>query len=135
MSEDLIVQTEGLTRVYGDGTPVRALDGVDLAVRHGELLAITGPSGSGKSTLLNLIGTLDAPTSGRVIVDGVDTSTLHGDRLADFRRERIGFVFQLFNLIPVLTALENVMLPLVPYQRGLGFKLQERAQELLAAVG
>jgi len=135
MADGLIVQAEAVSKVYGDGATVRALDGVDLQVRIGEFLAITGPSGSGKSTLLNLIGTLDTPTSGRIMVDGVDTRALRGDRLADFRRERIGFVFQVFNLIPVLTALENVMLPLIPYQRGLGFNLREKAQALLGMVG
>ena len=132
---DFIVQTEGLSKVYADGAEVQALDGVNLTVRRGEFLAVTGPSGSGKSTLLNLIGTLDTPTAGRVVVDGVEVSALRGNQLADFRRERIGFVFQLFNLIPVLTALENVMLPLIPYQRGLKFNLKERAQELLKTVG
>jgi len=135
MTDGLIVQAEAVSKVYGDGAAVRALDGVDLQVRIGEFLAITGPSGSGKSTLLNLMGTLDVPTSGRMIVAGVDVRTLRGDRLADFRRERIGFVFQVFNLIPVLTALENVMLPLIPYQRGLGFSLREKAQALLGMVG
>ncbi|HOG45953.1 MAG TPA: ABC transporter ATP-binding protein [Anaerolineae bacterium] len=130
-----IIQIENLTRVYGNGAAVRALDGVSLTIGRGEFVAITGPSGSGKSTLLNLIGTLDTPTNGRITVDSVDTRTLCGDRLADFRRQRIGFVFQLFNLIPVLTALENVMLPLIPYQRGLGFKLQEKAEALLETVG
>ncbi|MDW7992568.1 MAG: ATP-binding cassette domain-containing protein, partial [Anaerolineae bacterium] len=114
---------------------VRALDGVTLEIAAGEFVAITGPSGSGKSTLLNLIGTLDRPTSGRVVVDGVDVGTLRGNALADFRRERIGFVFQMFHLVPTLTALENVMLPLVPYRRGLKFRLEERARELLEAVG
>ena len=133
--EDLIVTTENLTKVYGDGAEARALDGVSLEVGDGEFLAITGPSGSGKTTLLNLIGTLDHPTSGRVVVDGVDINTLRGNALADFRRQKIGFIFQLFNLVPMLTALENVMLPLLPYRRGLSFNLKERAQELLEMVG
>jgi ABC-type lipoprotein export system ATPase subunit len=133
--EDLIVTTENLTKVYGDGAEARALDGVSLKVGDGEFLAITGPSGSGKTTLLNLIGTLDRPTSGRVVVDGADVNTLRGDALADFRRQKIGFIFQLFNLVPMLTALENVMLPLLPYRRGLSFNLKERAQELLEVVG
>ncbi|MCL7455445.1 MAG: ABC transporter ATP-binding protein, partial [Anaerolineae bacterium] len=124
-----------LTKVYGDGAEARALDGVSLEVGDGEFLAITGPSGSGKTTLLNLIGTLDHPTSGRVVVDGADVNTLRGDALADFRRQKIGFIFQLFNLVPMLTALENVMLPLLPYRRGLSFNLKERAQELLEVVG
>ncbi len=133
--QDLIVTTENLTKVYGDGAEARALDGVSLEVGDGEFLAIIGPSGSGKTTLLNLIGTLDHPTSGRVVVDGVDINTLRGNALADFRRQKIGFIFQLFNLVPMLTALENVMLPLLPYRRGLSFNLKERAQELLGVVG
>jgi len=130
-----MIVTENLTKIYTDGAPVRALDEVTLEIGAGEFVAITGPSGSGKSTLLNLIGTLDRPTSGRVVVDGVDVGTLRGNALADFRREHIGFVFQMFHLVPTLTALENVMLPLIPYRRGLKFRLEERAQELLEAVG
>lgn len=130
-----MIATENLTKIYTDGAPVQALDNVTLEIAAGEFVAITGPSGSGKSTLLNLIGTLDRPTSGRVVVDGVDVSTLRGNALADFRRERIGFVFQMFHLVPTLTALENVMLPLIPYRRGLKFRLEERARELLEAMG
>jgi putative ABC transport system ATP-binding protein len=132
---NLMIQTKGLTKVYVDGTRVLALEDVNLMVGRGEFIAIMGPSGSGKSTLLNLIGTLDVPTVGSVRIDGMDISTLTGNSLADFRRENIGFVFQLYNLVPSLTALENVMLPLIPYQRGLSFNLRERAQELLASVG
>ena len=130
-----MIATKGLTKIYGDGTEVRALHDVSLTVNSGEFVAIMGPSGSGKSTLLNLIGTLDSPTSGIVRVNNVDVGTLSGNALADFRRQTIGFIFQLFNLIPTLTALENVMLPLIPYQRRLPFKLQDRARELLEAVG
>jgi putative ABC transport system ATP-binding protein len=133
--KSLIVVTENLTKVYSDGAQVCALDDVNLAVTQGEFLAVTGPSASGKSTLLNLLGTLDTPTEGRVVLDGVDVSTLQGNELADFRREHIGFVFQLFNLIPVLSALENAMLPLIPYRRQCRFDLEKRARELLAAVG
>lgn len=130
-----IVQTESLTKEYGDGTSVRALDSVSLSIAQGEFLAILGPSGSGKSTLLNLIGTLDTSTSGQIIMDGTNLSTLRGDALADFRRAKIGFIFQLFNLVPTLNALENVTLPLLPYQRGLKFNLKKRARELLEEVG
>jgi putative ABC transport system ATP-binding protein len=130
-----IVQTEALTKEYGDGTSVRALDNLSVSIASGEFLAIEGPSGSGKSTLLNLIGTLDNPTSGHVVIDGIDTGTLKGDALADFRREKIGFVFQLFNLVPTLNALENVMLPLIPYRRGLKFNLEGRARDLLKSMG
>lgn len=130
-----IVQTESLGKTYGDGAAVRALEDVSLSVSAGEFLAVSGPSGSGKSTLLNLIGTLDTPTSGRVTVDGVDLGALRGDALADFRRAKIGFVFQLFNLAPTLDALENVILPLLPYQRGLKFDVKKRARGLLEDMG
>jgi len=132
---NLMIQTRSLCKVYGDGAAVRALDGVSLSVPAGEFLAVQGPSGSGKSTLLHLIGTLDRPTSGEVWVNGVNVSTLKGNDLADFRRANIGFVFQLFNLLPTLTALENVMLPLLPYRRSLDFDLEARARELLAHLG
>jgi len=134
LAETMIV-TEGLTKAYTDGTEVRALDGVNLSVERGEFMAVMGPSGSGKSTLLNMIGTLDVPTAGRVVVEGVDVSTLQGNALADFRRAKVGFIFQLFNLVPILSALENVMLPLIPYRRQCKFNLEARAQELLEAVG
>lgn len=130
-----MIVTEDLTKVYGDGVMVRALSGVNLEVACGEFLIVTGPSGSGKTTLLNLIGTLDEPTAGRVWVDGMEVSTLRGNQLADFRREHIGFIFQLFNLVPVFSALENVMLPLIPYRRQCAFDLRARAHELLEVVG
>ena len=132
---DYVVLTERLSKWYDGDAPVQAVNDVSLAVSRGEFVAIQGPSGSGKSTLLNLIGTLDTPTDGRIVVDGVNVGTLRGDALADFRRRTIGFVFQLFNLVPTLSALENVMLPLIPYRRGLKFELEERARELLTAVG
>ena len=132
---NLVVQTESLSKSYGDGFPVNALSEVSITIPEGDFIAVSGPSGSGKSTLLNLMGTLERPTSGRVMVDGVDVNTLNGNALADFRREKIGFVFQLFNLLPASTALENVMLPLLPYRRGLSFNLAERAQELLEGIG
>ncbi|NUM49257.1 MAG: ABC transporter ATP-binding protein [Anaerolineales bacterium] len=135
MNAPWIIQTQALTKTYGDGAAIHALENVTLSIAAGEFAAVTGPSGSGKSTLLNLLGTLDQPTSGMVMLDGVEVSVLKGNRLADFRREKIGFVFQLFNLVPELTALENVMMPLLPYQRKLGFKLADRAKELLDAVG
>ena len=108
-----ILRLTGVTRVHGsDTTAVRALAGVSLEVHAGELVAVMGPSGSGKSTLLNLAGGLDAPTDGQVFIEGESVGTLKGDALARLRRRRVGFVFQDFNLIPSLTAVENVALPL-----------------------
>jgi putative ABC transport system ATP-binding protein len=111
------VAVHDLTKVYALGqTRVPALSGVSLAVAEGEFMAVAGPSGSGKSTLLNLIGGLDHPTSGRVVVGGQDISRLGDDLLSDLRAHRIGFIFQTFNLIPVLSALENVEFPLLVRQ-------------------
>ncbi len=108
-----IVFTEALRKVYGEGeAEVCALDGVDLSVEPGEFVAVMGPSGCGKSTLLNMIGGLDHPTSGRVVIDGNDLTDLSDEKLTELRRRRIGFVFQFFNLIPVLDAAENAALPL-----------------------
>jgi len=108
-----IVETVALTKIYGcRESEVRALDGVDLTVARGEFVAVMGPSGCGKSTLLNLLGGLDTPTSGRVEIDGADITSLTDDALTELRRRRIGFVFQSFNLIPVLDAVENAALPL-----------------------
>ncbi len=109
-----IVETENLTRIFGSGeAQVVALDGVSLHVDTGEFVAVMGPSGCGKSTLLHMIGGLDRPTEGVVKIDGQDLSTLNDDDLTDLRREHIGFIFQFFNLIPTLTALDNTALPLV----------------------
>lgn len=102
-----LVQTENLVKQFGN---LRALNGLSLTVQPGEWIAIMGPSGSGKTTLINILGGLDAPTSGRVIVDGSDVGNLGETELVRFRAEKIGFVFQQFHLIPYLTALENVML-------------------------
>ena len=108
-----IIQTIDLTKIYGQGeTAVTALDHVNLSVDAGEFVAVMGPSGCGKSTLLHLVGGLDRPTEGRVRIDGADLTTLDDARLTELRRRRIGFVFQFFNLIPVLDATENAALPL-----------------------
>ena len=110
---DAIVETIDLVRTYGvEPNVVRALDGVSLSVAPGEFVAVMGPSGCGKSTLLNLVGGLDTPTSGSVRIDGVDIATLPDEQLTTLRRRRLGFVFQFFNLIPVLDATENAALPL-----------------------
>jgi len=109
-----VVRTEGLTKVYGGvGHAVTALDGISLGVEKGELVAIMGPSGSGKSTLLYLLGGLEQPSSGKVWLDDAELSTLNDNELSRVRRTRIGFIFQFFNLIPVLTAQENVAMPLI----------------------
>src|ERR1035438_4266511 len=109
-----LVRVEAVTRRFPlDHSFVSALDRVDLRIAAGEFLAIAGPSGSGKSTLLNLIGCIDKPTSGRILMDGTDTSKLNLASMTALRREKIGFVFQTFNLIPVFTAAENVEFPLL----------------------
>lgn len=108
-----ILQTENLTKIYGDGeNAVHALRGINLAVEKGEFTAIVGTSGSGKSTLLHMLGGLDRPTTGKVMVDGKDIFSLSEERLTIFRRRKIGFVFQSYNLVPVLNLYENIVLPL-----------------------
>ena len=108
-----ILEAKNLKKVYGKGeNRVHALDGVDLAVNKGEFLAIVGTSGSGKSTLLHMLGGLDRPTSGEVIIDGVPIFNLKDDELTIFRRRKIGFVFQAFNLVPMLNVYENIVLPM-----------------------
>ena len=108
-----ILETKDLRKIYGSGdTEVRALDGVNLAVENGEFVAVVGTSGSGKSTLLHMLGGLDRPTSGQVIVDGKDISALKDEALTIFRRRKIGFVFQNYNLVPVLNVHENIVLPI-----------------------
>jgi putative ABC transport system ATP-binding protein len=128
---DALVQVESVSRRFPlDHNYVTALDDASLRVAAGEFLAIAGPSGSGKSTLLNLIGCIDKPTSGRILVEGVDTSTLNPKRMAALRREKIGFVFQTFNLIPVFTAAENVEFPLLVQ----GISASERKTRVAAAL-
>ena len=133
--KDELVSVEAVTRRFPlDHSYVSALDQASLHVEAGEFLAIAGPSGSGKSTLLNLIGCIDKPTSGRIRVDGVDTSTLNPSRMTALRREKIGFVFQTFNLIPVFTAAENVEFPLLV--QGLNVRERRtRVAEALESVG
>ena len=130
MTARAMIETHDLTRVYGDGEEIRALDGVDLTVEAGEFMAVMGPSGSGKSTLLHLLGALDLPTSGRVCVNGQDLAELRD--IDGFRAKTVGFMFQLHNLLPTLTARENVEIPMTGY---LGSEARRRrAEELLGLV-
>ncbi len=131
-----VIETRGLGKVYAAGTEaeVVALKGVDLHIDHGEFVAIMGPSGSGKSTLMNLIGCLDTPTSGVYLCDGVDVATLDAEERAALRRDKIGFVFQGFNLLARMSALDNVAMPL-SYARVPPAERRRRAAEALAAVG
>jgi ABC-type lipoprotein export system ATPase subunit len=129
-TSNYLVETRDLTKIYGDGEEIHALDGVDLKVAQGELVTVMGPSGSGKSTLLNMIGALDKPTSGQVLIDGVDLA--HIRNKDEFRAKTVGFMFQLHNLIPTLTAKENVEVPMMGHS-GLRER-RKRSGELLELV-
>jgi len=135
MSYDYVIELRDLKRYYKMGAEtVKALDGVELEIQRGEYVSVVGPSGSGKTTLFNLVGGLDKPTEGSVFIDGVDISQLDAYELAWLRCRKIGYIFQSFNLIQVLTALENVALPTVfagtPHDEGL-----KKAEKLLDQVG
>ena len=128
-----IIDLENVTKVYTIGTvDVLALNGLSLSIRRGELTAIMGPSGSGKSTLMNMLGCLDVPTSGRYVLEGEEIGSVGGNRLAEIRNRKIGFVFQTYNLLPRLTALSNVELPLLYGELG---DRKRRAHEALDRVG
>jgi len=131
-----VIRTHDLGKVYSPGSEaeVVALRGVELTVMPGEFIAIMGPSGSGKSTLMNLIGCLDTPSSGQYLCDGVDVATLDAEELAALRRDKIGFVFQGFHLLPRMSALDNVAMPL-GYARVPPVERRERARAALEAVG
>jgi putative ABC transport system ATP-binding protein len=129
-----MIQAKNLTKRYEAKRAVQALRGVSLNVARGEMIAIMGPSGCGKSTFLNIIGGLDRPTEGSILVDGIDLSGLDDDALARLRRQKIGFIFQSFNLLPTLTALDNVALPL--HLAGIrGKEAVRRSAGLLKTVG
>jgi len=129
-----VLSLRGITREFGQGEArLKVLKGLDIEVAEGEFLAIMGPSGSGKSTLLNIVGCLDRPTDGHYLLDGQDVSQLSDNQLSEIRNERIGFVFQSFNLISQLTVLENVEVPLF-YSGGTGAARHARCLELLEAV-
>lgn len=130
-----VLRLEGVTKQLPLGkVSIQILRGIDLAIYKGERVAIVGPSGSGKSTLLGIMGGLDTPSSGKVLVDGTDITHLDEDKLAEIRNERLGFVFQFFNLIPTLTALENVALPL-QFSSQHRRRVMDRAKEVLVALG
>lgn len=130
-----VIKTENLTKIYQQGDfKIHALDGVSINIEKGEFTAIVGPSGSGKTTLLNAIGGLDDPTSGSVFINNEDITNLSGNQLIDFRMKNIGFVFQSYNLIPVLTAKENVGFVMLLQGRPEDERIK-RTEELLAAVG
>ena len=134
MKQDNVIEAHGLCKVYQMGeVEVRALCGVNLNIRRGEVIAIMGPSGSGKSTLMNLLGCLDRPTSGEYFLDGESVANLNDDQLAEIRNRKVGFVFQNFNLLPRMTALGNVELPL--RYSGLNGSRRDRALKSLQAVG
>jgi ABC-type lipoprotein export system ATPase subunit len=133
---DILMECWKLGKDYRSGTrTVCAVRDVSLRLKKESFTAIMGPSGSGKTTLLNLIGTLDIPTRGKLYFERVLVNSLNDDQLADFRRKNIGFIFQLFNLIPSLNVMENVMIPLLPFRHQLSFKLKDRAEELIKMIG
>jgi len=136
LSNDIVVSLVGVSKVYRIGDQLlRALDKVDLQIQRGETLALMGPSGSGKSTLLNLIGCMDKPSEGKVLIEGKDITSLTHDELAETRALRIGMVFQFFNLISVLTVVENVEMPMVYAGIGTRSTRREKATEALDALG
>lgn len=131
---DIVVRGHDLTKVYTMGEmKVHALRGLSLEIKRGEVVAIMGPSGSGKSTLMNILGCLDRPTSGEYYLDGVSVETLNDNQLAKIRNEKVGFVFQTFNLLPRATALANVMLPLRYAENSTNHR--QRAEQALTEVG
>ncbi|VVB75165.1 putative ABC transporter ATP-binding protein [Candidatus Tiddalikarchaeum anstoanum] len=130
-----LIEVKNLCKYYniGERNEVKAVDDISFKIDVGDFVAVVGPSGSGKSTLLHMVGCLDTPTKGSVIIDGVDVSKLSDDELANIRLNKIGFIFQTFNLIPGVNALENVVMPLVPYR--LSNSRKEYARQLLHKFG
>jgi len=135
MKNEPLILLEDIKKIYGSGpTQVNALSGVNLKIREGEFMAILGPSGSGKSTLMNIIGCLDRPSEGRYLLDNIDVSGMKDDDLASIRNKKIGFVFQMFNLLPKQSALGNVMIPLL-YSGVDARERKERGLQILRKMG
>lgn len=132
---EIMLQGQGLIKDYGQPIPNRVLHGIDIDINAGEFLALVGRSGSGKSTLLNIIGALDRPTAGRVIIDGTDLYSLDEDELAFFRNQTLGFIFQFHFLLPQFTVLENVLIPYMIYHGRAEGPVLKQAEELLERVG
>ena len=131
-----ILELEKVTKVYGKGEQiVHALGGIDLKIEKGEFLSIVGPSGSGKSTLLNMIGCLDVPTSGNVTYKGISLHSMNENDLSDYRKDNISFIFQSYNLIPVLTVKENIELPLVIEKKFTKKEISDKAMKIIELVG
>jgi putative ABC transport system ATP-binding protein len=136
VARDIVIRTEGITRLYGSGgSQVAALRGIDMEVERGEMIAIMGASGSGKSTLMNILGCLDYPTSGTYLLDGERVDELDKNQLADIRNQKIGFVFQGFNLLGRTSAVENVELPLFYDRTGRRLDTRALAEAALERVG
>jgi putative ABC transport system ATP-binding protein len=132
---DIVIDVQNVTKELKLGQhTIHALRGVNMSIQRGEMVGIVGPSGSGKSTLLGIIGGLDKPTKGKVFIDGVDISHMGEDKLTEVRNQKIGFIFQFFNLIPTLTALENVALP-IQFAQKTSHNPNRRAKELLTQLG
>jgi len=134
VSDKYIIQIKNLTKIFGDGVEIKAIDGVDLNIERGEFLAIVGPSGSGKSTLLNQIGILDTPTSGTILLDGVDVTKMSDKQRSMTRNKQLGFIFQYHHLLPDFNALENAMMPLL-ISGVRSSKAREVASKMLHEVG
>lgn len=134
MSEKYIIQIKNLTKIFGDGVDIKALDGVDLNIERGEFLAIVGPSGSGKSTLLNQIGILDTPTNGTILLNGVDVTKMSDKQRSITRNKQLGFIFQYHHLLPDFNALENVMMPML-ISGVKSSQARENARKMLDEVG
>ncbi|MBD3390577.1 MAG: ATP-binding cassette domain-containing protein, partial [Chitinivibrionales bacterium] len=131
-----LLELDGITKDYRKGDrAVHALRGIDLSIDRGEFLAIVGPSGSGKTTLLNIVGCLDTPSNGSVVYNGRELGKLKERQLSEYRKENVGFIFQSFNLIPVLTVQENVELPMIIERKMDKMEIARKAREMIAAVG